>query len=51
MASLTDKGHIVLCPNPQRDIDFEYTRRVFRMLRDAGEEIAVSPLFDKYGGA
>jgi len=44
-------GQIVLCPNPQRDGDFSVTRRVYDMLRAAGEEIAVSPLFDKYGAA
>ncbi|MBR6259556.1 MAG: NAD(+)/NADH kinase [Oscillospiraceae bacterium] len=42
---------IVLCPNPQRDGGWIVTRRVYDMLKAVGEEVVISPLFDKYGGS
>jgi len=42
---------IVLCPNPQRDVGFKLTSRVYRELTAIGETPEVCPLFEKYGEA
>lgn len=36
---------IALCPNPFRDIDLKLTREADKMLRDAGYETAICPVF------
>ena len=36
---------IALCPNPFRDLDLKYTRSVRTLLRDAGFETLICPLF------
>ncbi len=40
-------GHILLCPNPSRDIALEVTRRAKRMLEEAGHIVRISPLFGR----
>ena len=40
-------GHVVLCPNPYRDIDLETTRRAKALLEAAGETVLVSPIFSQ----
>ncbi len=36
---------ILLCPNPERDIDFALTKKVYRMLKDAGCRPYICSLF------
>lgn len=40
----SEKSLIVLCPNPQKDIGLVTTVRAYRLLEQAGYEVAVSPL-------
>jgi len=37
--------HVVLCPNPYRDINLELTRKAKEILEQAGERVLISPLF------
>ena len=38
------KKHVVLCPNPFRDLDFKHTLQAKQILEEAGQEVMVSPL-------
>ena len=38
-------GHVVLCPNPYRDIGLAHTRRVMDILKAEGIDTVVCPLF------
>lgn len=40
-------GHVVLCPNPYRDIGLETTRRAKELLVSAGERVCISPVFSQ----
>jgi len=37
--------HVVICPNPYRDIDFEYTLKIHRALAEEGITSTAFPLF------
>jgi len=37
--------HVVLCPNPYRDVNFELTREAKGILKQAGERVVISPVF------
>ena len=39
--------HVVLCPNPYRDIGLEATRRAKALLEDVGERVCISPVFSQ----
>ena len=38
-------GHILLCPNPHRDLGLALTLRAQRLLEDAGHRVLLSPVF------
>lgn len=38
-------NHVVICPNPYRDIDFAYTIQIYKALADVGITSAAFPLF------
>ena len=37
--------HVVLCPNPYRDLEFRVTLQAKKLLEEAGYEVLISPLF------
>lgn len=40
---------IVLCPNPARDHRFEYTLKIYELLKKSEADVIICPLFEKYG--
>ena len=41
----------LLCPNPERDIQLELTKKVYRMLQEMGEEAVICPVMGVYRNA
>ncbi|MCL1828719.1 MAG: NAD(+)/NADH kinase [Oscillospiraceae bacterium] len=39
-------GHILLCPNPGKDVGFKYTQKAAQMLSEHGFEIKICPMTD-----
>ncbi len=44
------KNHVVLCPNPYKDKDFNYTIKAKNILEKAGHEVLVSPVLEYENG-
>lgn len=45
MITIAVKEHVVLCPNPYRDVNLKITLRAKKLLEDAGIKVLVSPVF------
>lgn len=41
-----NRGVIMLCPNPERDIDYAMTKKAAKMLKDKGRIALICPVFD-----
>ncbi|MBR7081739.1 MAG: NAD(+)/NADH kinase [Oscillospiraceae bacterium] len=41
---------IVLCPNPARDVGFEYTKKYYEILSGRGIDVCVCPIFENGAG-
>ena len=44
-------GHVILCPNPHRDVGLEHTRRAKALLEAAGETVRISPIYNQDMGS